>query len=113
MGVIGLNRDTRIKCRHKALLFGMFVAPDMAGQGIGHALVITLLDNAKSIGLELIVLTVTQGNRAAAALYEKCGFKAFGTEPDAIRVNGLSFGKVHMYLALNGPTAGASPGEEA
>ena len=102
-GMVGLNHETRLKNRHKATLVGMYVADEYTGRGIGRALVATLLQDAKASGLELVILTVTDGNRQAFALYEKAGFTAFGTEPDAIRVNGISFGKTHMYLQLKTP----------
>jgi len=102
-GMVGLNRETRLKNRHKATLVGMYVAPEFSRQGIARALVATLLQDARASGLELLILTVTDSNRQALALYEKAGFTSFGTEPDAIRVNGISFGKTHMYLQLTTP----------
>jgi ribosomal protein S18 acetylase RimI-like enzyme len=103
-GVVGLTRETRLKNRHKATLVAMYVAPEFNGRGIGKALVRTVLDEARQSGLALIVLTVTAGNEQATALYERSGFLSFGTEPDAIRVNGASFGKTHMYLQLPQPS---------
>ena len=100
-GMIGLSPETRQKNRHKAALVGMFVAPEHAGKGLGSALVKTLLQDAASSGIELIVLTVTDTNKPAIGLYQKAGFVCFGTEPDAIRVDGVSFGKTHMCLALS------------
>ncbi|MGH8846759.1 MAG: GNAT family N-acetyltransferase [Polaromonas sp.] len=100
-GMVGLNRETRLKNRHKATLVGMYVADEYTGRGIGRALVDTVLQDARACGVELIVLTVTDGNREACALYTRAGFLPFGTEPDAIRVNGISFGKQHMYLQLS------------
>lgn len=102
-GMVGLNRETRLKNRHKATLVSMYVAPEYTGRGIGRTLVDTVLQDARTTGLELIILTVTDSNRQAIALYEKAGFSSFGTEPDAIRVNGISFGKMHMYLQLKTP----------
>ncbi|MGH8804624.1 MAG: GNAT family N-acetyltransferase [Polaromonas sp.] len=99
-GMVGLSRETRLKNRHKASLVGMYVASEYTGRGLGRALVDTVLQDARASGIELIVLTVTDSNRQAAVLYEKAGFASFGTEPDAIRVNGVSFGKTHMYLQL-------------
>jgi RimJ/RimL family protein N-acetyltransferase len=46
------------------------------------------------------VLTVTDGNPAATRLYESVGFRSFGIEPDAIRVEGHSYAKNHMHLDL-------------
>jgi len=99
-GVVGLTRETRLKNRHKGTLVAMYVAPEFNGRGIGKALVQTVVDEARQSGLELLILTVTAGNEQAMALYERGGFLSFGTEPDAIRVNGASFGKTHMYLQL-------------
>ena len=99
-GMVGLSRETRQKNRHKASLIGMYVAPNYAGQGIGLALVQRLLSQAAADGVELIVLTVTDGNARASALYASAGFACFGTEPDAMRIGPLRFGKRHMYLQL-------------
>lgn len=99
-GMVGLSFEARIKNRHKGLLVSMYVAPDYSGKGLGRSLVDTVVQDARVSGLELLTLTVTDSNHAAMALYQKCGFTAFGTEPDAIRVNGVSFGKTHMYLSL-------------
>jgi ribosomal protein S18 acetylase RimI-like enzyme len=99
-GYVGLDRETRAKSRHKATLVGMYVAPEFAGRGIGRALVDALLAEAKADGLESIVLTVTEGNAKAAQLYERCGFRSFGVEPRAIKVDGRAYAKNHMVLLL-------------
>lgn len=99
-GMVGLEREQRAKNRHKACVVGMYVAPEAAGRGIGAALIDRLLSEARASRIELLVLTVTEGNDAATALYERAGFHSFGVEPDALRVDGRSFGKRHMYLGL-------------
>ena len=35
-GIVGLERETRAKNRHKAAVVGMYVAPEVAGQGVGR-----------------------------------------------------------------------------
>jgi ribosomal protein S18 acetylase RimI-like enzyme len=100
VGMVGMSAETRLKNRHKALLVSMYVAPEYSGQGIGQALVKTVVLQAEQSGLAQLLLTVTSSNHKALALYEKCGFKAFGTEPDAVRINGQSFDKIHMFLPL-------------
>ena len=99
-GMVGLSLDARIKSRHKGLLVSMYVTPEYTGKALGLSLVDTVVKDARACGLELVTLTVTDGNHAAIALYKKCGFTAFGIEPDAIRINGASFGKTHMYLSI-------------
>jgi ribosomal protein S18 acetylase RimI-like enzyme len=99
-GMVGLEREARSKTRHKAKVVGMYVAPEVAGQGVGRALLDRLVAEARASGVELLVLTVTDGNQAATTLYERAGFHSFGVEPDAIRVDGRSFGKRHMVLQM-------------
>jgi RimJ/RimL family protein N-acetyltransferase len=103
-GVVGMTRETRLKNQHKATLVAMYVAPEYAGRGLGLALVQTVIQAAKAARLELLVLTVTDTNKQAAAVYARAGFASFGVEPDAIRVNGVPFGKQHMYLQLTSAT---------
>ena len=107
-GMIGLNHETRLQNRHKATLVGMYVAEESAGRGLGLALVATVLREARDSAVCLIVLTVTEGNQAALALYSRAGFAAFGTEPDAIRVRDISHGKVHMFVQLPCATPGVN-----
>lgn len=108
-GVAGLTRETRVKNRHKGTLVAMYVAPEFSGRHIGRKLVDTVIGDARALGIELLVLTVTAGNKLATSLYERAGFASFGIEPDAIRVNGSSYGKQHMVLALDGSLGYASP----
>ncbi len=100
VGMVGMSRETRLKNRHKASLVGMYVLPKYTGEGLGADLVDTVIQDAGYCDIELMVLTVTDTNLTAISLYQKAGFTVFGTEPDAVRVNGISFGKTHMYLSL-------------
>src|SRR5450432_2070537 len=60
IGTVGLSVEGRAKERHKALLFGMYVAPEVASGGVGRALLSACLNRARSIpGLEQVNLTVT------------------------------------------------------
>jgi ribosomal protein S18 acetylase RimI-like enzyme len=99
-GIFGWSREPRLKNRHKAVLVGMYVAPEFAGRGIGRALIEAVVADAQRAGVELAVLTVTAGNARARALYANAGFQTIGIEPDAIRVGSLSYGKEHMFLRL-------------
>jgi ribosomal protein S18 acetylase RimI-like enzyme len=100
VGMVGLACETRAKNRHKAKVVGMYVAHEQMGRGFGAALMSELIEDARSIGLELLVLTVTQGEGSAQRLYERSGFKSFGIEPHAIKVGGRAYAKNHMYLQL-------------
>ena len=100
VGSVGLDREQRLKNYHKAVVIGMYVAPEQARRGLGRALLETLLAEARSTDLELLVLTVTHGNRGAEQLYLDAGFASFGIEPGAIKVGTQRFDKNHMFLQL-------------
>lgn len=100
-GAAGLSRETRERTRHKALLFGMYVPQTHRRLGLGRALVQAVLAEAAAWpGLRVVQLTVTDGNDAAQRLYESCGFRVFGVEPMALRIDGREFAKVHMWVKV-------------
>ncbi|TFZ04566.1 GNAT family N-acetyltransferase [Ramlibacter rhizophilus] len=100
VGMAGLERSVRAKARHKGTVVAMYVAPEAGRRGIGAMLLEALFAHARSEGLQDLVLTVTCGNEAALRLYERAGFRAFGSEPRAILVDGQAFTKVHMHCSL-------------
>lgn len=100
VGMVGLDRELRAKARHKATVVAMYVAPEQTGRGFGRRLLDALLADARAGGVELLVLTVTRGNDAAAGLYRRLGFATFGVEPGAVKVDGRLYDKEHMFLRL-------------
>jgi ribosomal protein S18 acetylase RimI-like enzyme len=106
-GVAGLSFERREKVRHKATLFGMYVRPDVRGQGLGRQLVDAVLAHARTCPeISLLQLTVTDGNAGAIALYRAAGFEAWGHEPWAVRVGEGFVHKQHMWCPLNEPVPG-------
>lgn len=105
VGAAGLQFEPREKARHKANLFGMYVLPVARQGGFGRRLVQAILEEAGSReGVKVVQLTVTEGNVAAQALYESCGFQSFGVEPFAVALGDAFLSKVHMWRAV-GPLA--------
>ncbi|VVO37527.1 GNAT family N-acetyltransferase [Pseudomonas fluorescens] len=101
VGIVGLAFEPREKARHKATLFGLYVSAGSRQGGLGYQLVQTALAEARTHkGLKLIQLTVTAGNDAALALYQRCGFVQFGLEPLAVRVGVEYLDKIHMWREL-------------
>lgn len=86
VGMVGLRREDGRKSRHKAFMWGMYVAPEARGQGIGKLLVQDLLRRAAQVpGLEIINLAVVTTQTAARRLYTSCGFQVYGLEPHALK----------------------------
>lgn len=106
VGTVAIECSAKPKTRHKALILGMFVHESARCRGAGRALLQAALAAARARpGVFLLTLTVTEGNRPAIALYEACGFRAFGVEPLAIATPGGYRAKVHMALQLAEPPA--------
>jgi GNAT superfamily N-acetyltransferase len=61
-----------------AELVSMWVRPQARGRKVGAALVMAVADWARGRGLSRLNLWVTDGNQAARALYERCGFAPAG-----------------------------------
>jgi ribosomal protein S18 acetylase RimI-like enzyme len=55
-------------------VYGIAVDRAMRGRGVGHALLEETIARATSEGLRAITLQVSTANRAAIALYRRCGF---------------------------------------
>ena len=56
-------------------------------------------------GVQVVTLTVTQGNQHAIRLYEGAGFVAWGIQPLAIATPSGLKGKVHMSRPLVAATS--------
>jgi len=91
-GVSGFIREMRPKLLHTSELVGMYVAPEQRRLHVGRALVETVIAHARAqSGVEQIKLGVNATNEPAKGLYRACGFALYGTEPNAIRVDGVYY----------------------
>lgn len=100
-GLVGLLRDAKVKSAHKVHVWGMYVAPEHRGQGLGRGLLEAAIHHARSLpGATWISLTVTDAAPGARRLYEQAGFEVWGTQPDALRHDGRTVADHHMMLAL-------------
>jgi RimJ/RimL family protein N-acetyltransferase len=101
VAIAGLVHQTRLKTQHKADIFGVYVLPEFRGQGWSRRMMQTIIEHAKQqAGLEVLLLTVTEGNITAHRLYSSLGFLEYGIEPDAMRVDGQPIGEILMQLKL-------------
>ena len=100
-GAVGVSFHQRPKEKHKAWLFGLYVAGQARGRGFGRQLVEAAVQAASERpGVLLIQLTVTEGNPQAQAVYARCGFVEFGVEPMAVKAQAGYRAKIHMWRRL-------------
>ena len=98
LGIVALRREDALKLRHKGMIFGMFVAPEARGQGIGRGLLSQALALAESVpDLLQVNLCVNAANAPAISLYESVGFKSFGREPGAMKIGEGLYEELHMF----------------
>jgi RimJ/RimL family protein N-acetyltransferase len=99
VGIVTFVRESSLKTAHKGSVYGMFVAPEMQGKGLGKSLLIELIKKAKNCsGLEQINLTVVSENKTAMKLYKSLGFELYGVERNALKFNGQYYDEDLMVL---------------
>ena len=108
IGTVALEFSAKPKTKHSALLIGMYVCQRARGTGVAIALLQAAVSHAVARpGINVITLTVTEGNAPALRLYRQAGFAAWGTEPMAILTPSGYKGKVHMWRAVAGGASAA------
>ena len=81
----------------EAQLLNLSVVPESRREGLGRALLLQFVDDARRLYAEQLFLEVRVGNRAAIELYEQAGFVGIGrrvayyppSEPGAAREDAL------------------------
>lgn len=80
----------------------LYVEPRHRGEGLARALMTRLMELARDLGVERVVLGTLEGFRAARALYEDLGFQ-YGPTPEAWDWPGVRF--MHRDLDPDGAEA--------
>ena len=79
LGTIGLYKEEKPKLSHRAGMWGMYISPEIRGQGYGQKLLDVAIHFAKTeMKSHGIGLSVESNNKRAIKLYESRGFKCWG-----------------------------------
>ncbi|MGE7761402.1 N-acetyltransferase family protein [Peribacillus sp. NPDC097895] len=101
IGVVTLVKENKLKLKHKATIFAVYVSPEKRSNGIGMSLMAEAIKQAKnSEGIEQIYLSVVTSNEAAKKLYSYLGFEVFGKEKRALKLDQTYYDEEHMVLFL-------------
>jgi GNAT superfamily N-acetyltransferase len=101
VGMAGIYRVAKVKSRHKAHVWGMYVRPAYRAKGVGTALLRAVIEQAgRWPGVTQIHLSVTEAAPAARRLYERSGFQEWGNEPSGLCWEGHCVDERHMVLRL-------------
>ena len=99
-GIAGIRRESKARLRHKAWLWGVYVAPSARGRGVAGELIERCLTFAREMGVRQVNLGVNAKNAPARRLYENLGFRSFGVERNFMCVDGEWQDEVHMVAAV-------------
>ena len=101
VGMAGCHRESAVKHRHVAYIWGVYVAPERRRTGLGRRLFVATVDRARAWpGLEALWLDVTTVNEGARALYAACGFRSAGTKPRSLKVGDRYYDEELMICDL-------------
>ena len=82
-----------------------FVAPWARGHGIGSRIVVEIEQLARELGLVVLNLDLRDTQRAAMHLYERLGYRRWGTHPFYALVEGEFVPGHYYYKRLDEPAA--------
>jgi GNAT superfamily N-acetyltransferase len=100
VGVTGCMQHAKVKARHTAIVWGMYVSPEQRGRGLGRRLLEAIIDEARTWpDVDRLTLTVVERAGRARQLYRVMGFETYGREPDGLRQDGVR--DTVEYLALS------------
>ncbi|WP_162914765.1 GNAT family N-acetyltransferase [Desertibaculum subflavum] len=100
VGCAGFAVQTLAHLRHKGVMWGVYLRPGLRGRGIGAALVGRVIRHARQ-QVAVLQAAVAVDNIAAAALYRRAGFKSYGREPRALRVDSRDIDEELLAIDLN------------
>ena len=99
-GMVGVARASKLKQRHTAIIWGMYVTARARNRGAGRALLDAAIRQAREWGLAQVQLSVTEAADTAKRLYEAAGFRSWGRQPRALHWKGRFVDEHHMVLDL-------------
>ena len=101
LGTVTLVQEKALKMQHRGNIYAMYVSAKRRNAGIGKALMQAAIEYAKSIPvIEKLNLTVAANNEKAKNLYTSLGFKTYGYEEKALKVDNQFIDEEHMVLFL-------------
>jgi RimJ/RimL family protein N-acetyltransferase len=101
IGSTGLHREEGAKDRHKAMIWGVYTAPEARGKGVGRALMNAAIARARATpGIERLILAVATHNTAARTLYVSLGFTPWGLERHALKLPDRYIDEEYFALEL-------------
>lgn len=102
--LIGISSiDMKDKVDRHVGVFGISIAKEFRGEGIGSLLMKTVIDEAINNipQLEIITLGVFSNNSLAFEMYKKFGFVEYGNLPKGVKLQDSYVDHIYMYKTVD------------
>jgi ribosomal protein S18 acetylase RimI-like enzyme len=110
VGYVRLRRPTDLPShRHVRQVNGLAVDPAVRRRGVGRALLLAAIDEARRRGARRLTLQVLGTNPGALALYTGCGFEVEGVRRGEFHLDGQDVDDVLMAVHLGEQVAPRPP----
>lgn len=97
IGMVVCVCSNKLKTKHVANIYGMYVSREYRNQGIGSLLIERAISQIKeNKAIRKINLSVNPAQKFAVKLYNKHGFKSAGLFKDAMLVDGQFYDEIPM-----------------
>jgi ribosomal protein S18 acetylase RimI-like enzyme len=96
VGMVGCHIDASPKRAHCGMVWGMYVAPQQRGRGVGRRLLAAVKEHGIGQAYTMLKLSVTNYSAAAQTLYSEEGFTVYGHEPALLCIDGITYDAYHM-----------------
>ncbi|SCC35331.1 GNAT family N-acetyltransferase [Bacillus mycoides] len=100
IGVVTLLTEEKEAYKHKGHIVAMYVDEQNRRNGLARELIANATQRAREIELEQLKLGVVSTNEPAKKLYGSMGFKTYGIEKRALKMNGVYSDDEYMVLFL-------------
>ncbi len=101
LGVASIRREHHAKMAHRAKVWGVYVTPLARGSGAGRAIMLHVLDVARTWqGVTSVGLSCSERAVAARRMYESIGFRVWGREPKALVCDGVAYDEYHLVYTF-------------
>lgn len=97
VGAAGFFTLKLLKLTHRGGIFSMYTLPEYRRQGVGSALIQHVISYAKDQVSQIHLMCVTT-NISAINLYQKYGFRIYGTETRALKLQDKFYDEHLMIL---------------
>jgi len=90
VGTASLSVGDSEKLAHRGMIWGVYVAPEARGNGVARQLMESVITRAtNNPQFKSLHLGVVCSNTKALGLYESLGFTVYGTDVEALNVQGV------------------------